>query len=237
MNVAPVPNSLQMALPFVTPVRIAITGRFRRGKDTLADIIAAELGEDLQRREAPVKRLAFATDLKKELAQMAYVMLHKDKANTPRIDELGGAVFEGFLVDMNAQRAVNGVGWQWLGQWRREQDEDYWIKSHGFQEAFRHARAANKHMLVTDMRHHNEAKWCADNGFFRVRVSGPCRAENETRDAQHESERYIDSLEVDYDYLNGGTITDMQMFVSTVLLPLIRELQSTSLGAWPVVRK
>ena len=210
------------------PLKIAITGRFRRGKDTLADLI-----EEFIAGDGPVARLAFARALKAELAEMT---LHY--TNPPDLVIPGKKVPKMFMVPggykmwedrMNERRDINGVGWQWWGEWRRQIcGEDYWIKHPLFRAAHDEATQARKHILVTDMRHHNEAEWCGNNGFYRVRVTGPCRAPDDVRDKDHPSETAIEHLPVDCVYDNVGSVLDMQEWVRLVLVPTVHSLQHTA---------
>jgi hypothetical protein len=54
------------------------------------------------------------------------------------------------------------------------------------------------------MRHINEAEWCRKEGFYLVRIVGPCRAEGERRDPTHASEVHVDELEVDGSRQHGN---------------------------------
>lgn len=165
--------------------RIALTGRFRTGKDTVAAMIADEIG-------GPCTPIAFAAALKQELADMVHAQLRDSLPALTKTEYW--YTFDGW---MKMHREVNGLGWQWWGEFRRRfYGEDYWINHPYLQETVSYW-GASTHLIITDMRHHNEARWCRDNKFFMVRVEGPCRAKDEQRDPNHPSERHVEELPVD----------------------------------------
>ncbi len=192
------------------PYKLAITGRFRRGKDTLAGIVNRELSL----RGQSVDLLAFADPLKDEFADMVYEWQGDVSSGSEPLE------LHEFRDWMREQRDVNGVGWQWYGEFcRRFLSEDYWITKLEALYTQLTSYTPAPSMIITDMRHLNEAAWCKEHGFFRLRISGPCRSANDVRDLDHPSERYIDALPVDLEYLNTGTISTMEKFVHDCLIP------------------
>lgn len=189
--------------------KLAITGRFRTGKDTLADAVRSCFREDMQQL---ITRLAFADALKRELAAMTYNWRKR------------GDDFERFVDWMNMRRDINGVGWQWWGEFRRQVDgEDFWVKHTHLQRLFETAQYHRYPMILTDMRHHNEAKWCKDNGFFRVRVEGPCRAPGDVRDKDHPSEKHISDLDVNLTFNNVyDSVDGVRGWAKDVLLECLK---------------
>lgn len=184
------------------PYKIAITGRFRTGKDTLADI----LQELIEQEGGEVRRLSFAAALKSEVAIMMF-------------DYLGKAGHEEYLdFERTAcsERHLNGLAWQWWGEWRRQHDgSDYWINHPLLQAKYDEAERLSRSIIISDMRHHNEATWCQEHGFYLIRVDGPCRAEGEVRDRNHPSEIHVDELPVDGVVDNSGDIDDLKERVSS----------------------
>lgn len=95
-------------------------------------------------------------------------------------------------------------GYEKFGQVLREIDPDIWIKPvHGLMK-FIEANWADRHIVVTDLRQPNEAKWAKENGFTIVYVhaSDEIRMGRAAGDAQWHS---INSSEaeiwmIDYDY-------------------------------------
>lgn len=201
----------------MTPLRIGITGRFRRGKDTVANILTEQLGGSKN-----VARLAFADALKDELSVSTWnFLIALKRAGVPiPIIEMGYAEFVKF---MHEQRDMNGVGWQWLGEFMRQVvSEDYWIKHHDLEDKFDKAVYDKKHIIITDMRHHNECNWLHDRGFFTIRVQGPNHAPGDVRDVDHPSERFIDELPVHHVLWNTSSISWLRELVISRVLPSAR---------------
>jgi hypothetical protein len=190
------------------PYKIAITGHFRTGKDTFADILADALSP-------PTVKLHFADALKYEVAHMLYDYrnpAHRDGIVTgytyqdTYLDSIAT-----FAAEMAEDRQINGLAWQWLGEWRRQKtDPDYWINHYKFQDAYRAALTTNSNIIISDMRHVNEAEWCRKEGFYLIRIVGPCRAEGERRDPNHASEVHVDELEVDLVLPNTGSLNTLK---------------------------
>lgn len=198
--------------------KLAITGQFRRGKDTLADVVEGLCSE-------PVERLAFADQLKRTHSGMVrHWLLSWDETANTRLPGFNKSVSEMSIPEwdaaMRSLRQINGVGWQWLGEFYRQVfGEDYWINAVGFNMDYREALERGDSIIITDMRHHNESDWCYREGFLRLRVNGPCRAPDDIRDKDHPSEKHIPMLWVDAEYDNTGSLEDMEAFVKNKLLP------------------
>lgn len=195
-------------------MKIAITGEFRRGKDTVAGIIQRQFTSH------PVVMLAFADALKSELAEMTLnyiqppsLIVKKDGGDT----YVQPGAYRDWEAHMRKKRDINGTGWQWWGEFQRQyQGEDYWIKHVRFQYRYSEAARDGDHIIITDMRHHNEFVWCQAQGFFTVRVTGPCRSE-ESRDPNHPSEIHVRELPVDFELINDGTMNDLTREVENLM--------------------
>lgn len=195
-------------------MKIAIAGEFRRGKDTVANIIEASLLTDKQ-----VTRLAFADALKTEVSEMTFDYVKADSyENSAGMTLRNDASFSAWDAHMHRLRPVNGLAWQWWGEFRRQTEgEHYWINHPQFQCRYKDAVRDGHHVLITDVRQHNEAAWCRRNGFYCIRIEGPCRAFGETRDPQHPSEIHIPDLEVDAVLVNEGTMNDLTRSIHELL--------------------
>lgn len=185
-------------------IKLALTGRFRRGKDTLAEMVK----NYQEQRGGRVLLTAFADALKTELADMVYNAANIESTGLSRKD---------WRAKMRDLREVNGVGWQWWGEFRRRvYGQDYWIRR--MERTYTSSPHDGRSVIITDLRHHNEAQWCREHGFDILRVTGPCRAK-ETRDPNHPSERHIDELPTSFEFDNSGTLLDMEQFVKYTLMP------------------
>lgn len=205
-------------------LKIAITGEFRRGKDTVADIIQAVL----LREGGSVSRLAFADALKYELAEMVFgygaTQNYTDLSADYDAEQLAREGFHDLLVKMRDERQLNGTGWQWWGEYRRQvEGADYWVNHPFLTQAYQSAIRHSRNIIITDMRHHNENKWCRENGFFMLRVEGPCRAEGETRLTIHPSEIHVKDLEVNSVIYNHEryTLEELEQYIRHELMPTI----------------
>jgi hypothetical protein len=192
----------------LVPYKIAITGHIRTGKDTFADMLVEALSP-------PTSKLHFADALKYEVAHMLYDYrnpAHRDRIVTSGVHkETYLDSIADFAAEMAEDRQLNGLAWQWLGEWRRQKTSpDYWIDHFQFQDVYREALAANSNIIIADVRHVNEAEWCRKEGFYLVRIVGPCRAEGERRDPTHASEVHIDELEVDLVLPNTGSLNTLK---------------------------
>jgi hypothetical protein len=201
------------------PQKIAIAGKFRTGKDTLAGLLTEAL-------PGPTITLRFADALKYEVAHMVYDYTHPDQRDGivyTHPDQRDGIVagwktgweavgtyrsrVAEFAAEMAKDRKGNPLSWQWWGDWRRDHtDLDYWINHTHFQSAYQNALESGANILVADVRRVNEAEWCRSHGFYLVRIKGPCRLEGERRDPNHSSEVDVDEVEVDTVIDNSGDL-------------------------------
>lgn len=188
--------------------KIAITGEFRRGKDTLANLIEEQL------LAGNVTRLAFADALKRELAEMVYgyTCANLDESMSEDVDD--------WEELMRKDRHIHGVGWQWWGEYRRQKfGQDYWVNHYDFLGQYARACDHEHHIIITDMRHHNEAQWCREHGFYLIRIEGPCQVEGELRDAKHPSEIHVPDLPVHLIIHNVGGLDALREKVADKLMP------------------
>jgi hypothetical protein len=211
------------------PYKIAITGHFRTGKDTFADMLAKALSP-------PTVKLHFADALKYEVAHMLYDYrnpAHRDRIVTSGVhQETYLDSIANFAAEMAEDRQLNGLGWQWLGEWRRQKtDPEYWINHYKFQDAYRAALTNNSNIIISDMRHVNETEWCRKEGFYLVRIVGPCRAEGERRDPTHASEVHMDELEVHAVLDNSGNLDTLKSLALALLYHIERRPHVPFLGS------
>lgn len=183
---------------------IALIGKARSGKDTVAAHLIATHS---------YTRVAFADPLK----EMAFAMDPIISADAPH-PQLG---------DMGPVRLAEMVrlhGWeivkdqfpearrvlQHLGSAVRDQDEDFWL-----QQAMNKVWAAydwNLPVVVTDCRYRNEADELREAGFMLVRIERPG-----TDPGTHASETELDYLQCDRVVRNAGTLDELYTQVGKLI--------------------
>lgn len=186
---------------------IGITGYAGSGKDSVFDAIGP--------RRPFVVRAAFADALKAEVAA-AYgvdVSLFHDPAakevSTPalaaaRCADTRFARFLGPIMSTLGELRPRFVMQQW-GDWRREQDPDYWVKR--LIPVVEASRAAGAQALViTDVRFVNEYLWLQDAGGVLWRVA---RAGVVPR-CGHASEWQLEGMRADLTIRNDGTLEELE---------------------------
>ena len=171
-------------------LKIALTGKMRAGKSTVADHLTVYYG---------FAQFAFGDALK----SFAHEIFGKPKEK-----------------DRNL--------YQWFGQTMRSRDPDVWVRhlDNSIREYIdfvnendgpfyvkRYRDSLPKNIVITDLRQPNEYDYCRRNGFVIIRVNCPeetriVRAVNNGdifhRSAlHHETERYVDLFEVDYEIDNS----------------------------------
>lgn len=168
---------------------IALIGRARSGKDTVAARLVAT---------RQYTRVAFADPLK-EMALGIDPIVH--------IDAYEDEVYE----DKRMSEIVSEIGWehakdaypevrqflQRCGQTVREYDEDFWLRI-----AMRKVDGAEKlnmPVVFTDVRYPNEYYTLVTCGFLMVRLTRPG---TDTPGAQHESETALDGFAADITLTN-----------------------------------
>lgn len=163
-------------------INIALTGKMRSGKDTVAKQLIKAFEDDNSTR---VVMFGFG-DALKEYAQ---------------------ELFPNKFANGQKPRYL----YQWFGQTMRIQDEDIWVRmaadninhSKSFSSLFK--KVIN---VITDLRQPNEYQFCKDNNFVIVKVEcdDAVRLERmkaindqfDITDLTHETEGYIDTFEADY---------------------------------------
>ncbi|OLF87295.1 hypothetical protein B4089_3765 [Bacillus licheniformis] len=85
--------------------------------------------------------------------------------------------------------------------------------------------------LITDVRLPAEAKRCKEEGYFVVRIVSPLEQRKERMRKEgdlfnddvftSEAEKYIDSLDVDYEIVNDGTLEDFKAKMSVAVEKII----------------
>ena len=162
-------------------IYIALTGKMRSGKDTVAQQLALQF----RKERFHVNKIAFGDALKVKAKEL----------------------YPEEFVDDNKPREL----YQWLGQTLRERNEDVWVNQVAQQinninkDSKEWGYNPQVH-IITDLRQPNEYQFCKDNNFIIIKVECDDVArinrmnalgDNYTpTDLHHDTETHIDSFDV-----------------------------------------
>lgn len=190
------------------PLRIALTGRIRSGKTTIADHLW--LKHDFA-------RVSFASELK-HVADHLFSHLYEPIYEDCPFSEGGRTIKE-----YRKPRALL----QTFGQKMREIDEDVWIKQAEQDVKLAEAWRSTAGVVIDDLRQPNEYEWARANGFIVIRVEASealrlKRAEQagdsfSKEDLAHDTEQYVDKFDVDYTIVNDGDMNELERQVDEIL--------------------
>jgi hypothetical protein len=199
---------------------VGITGRAQHGKDTLAQMLQRHLEERLL--DVRIRRFAGAL---KRLLLVVNPVITPTLRYGEIIAELGEE--EAKLQYPEIRRLL-----QQLGTGVRDiVGEDAWIRALKRELDTRWADnplGPPDIIIIPDVRFPNEADWVrvARNGIL-VRVVRPGV---EATDPTHESERYVDTLKVDYEVLNDRTLRKLNSAAKQLAGFIDRDLVDRRLG-------
>src|SRR5690625_4156242 len=190
------------------PLRIALTGRMRSGKSTIADHLW--LNHDFA-------KVSFASSLK-QLADRLFSHLYEPIYEDCPFSEGGRTV-----KDYRKPRALL----QELGQKMREIDEDVWIKEAEQDVKLDEAWRGTAGVVSEGLRQPDEHECAGANGFIIIRVEADealrlKRAEQEgdsfsAEDMAHDTEQHVDGFSVDYTIVNDGDMNDLERQVDEIM--------------------
>jgi len=169
---------------------IGISGKKQSGKDTVCDLISKHLAPNHS------VRLAFADELKYEVANACGVSLHYIETNKSN-----------FRLLLQA----------WGTDFRRElTDPSYWIKKVGVKLVRLpiHIHTA----IIPDVRFLNEASFIKEIGGHLIRVN---RASIESNDL-HSSEIDLDNYKHDYTVENNSSIDELSKQIKIILQDIMK---------------
>lgn len=190
-------------------MKIALVGAPGSGKSSIGDALCGETGA----------KLSFAAGVKEEVAEVIqpFVRGYVERGILAGVDKLlelmgmppglmkadfiPGGYPEGFIVeDMNDPEVKDGFRTllqMWGTEFRRAQDPDYWVKRAQTKLARLVAEGFDP-IVIDDCRFPNEYAMLKSEGFHFVRLeSGPTTRPLTGAQAEHESERYWPSFNVD----------------------------------------
>ncbi|MFE0187726.1 hypothetical protein [Streptomyces sp. NPDC058989] len=189
----------------LSPPHIALIGKARSGKDT----VAAEFG-----RRAAYTRLAFADELKAALIRLNPLVdsccCYEDYHLVDALEDHGG--WEGAKAIPEVRRLL-----QEYGQTIRDRDPDFWVRP--VQAQVRQGTEWNLPCIVTDVRYANELTALRQEGAVVVRVERP-GAGLAGQAGEHDSETELDGITPDHVLHNNGTLAELQASVRALLTQL-----------------
>lgn len=181
------------------PIRIALTGKLRTGKSTIADHLW--LNYDFE-------KISFATTLR-QVAELLFGHMHEYNNESP--------------TGYSKPRALL----QTLGQKMREIDEDVWIRQAEQAVLWAEDSRRTAGVVIDDLRQPNEYDWARANGFIIIRVEASeelrlRRAKQagdsfSEEDLAHDTEQHVEGFSVDYTIINDGDLDDLKRQVDEIM--------------------
>ncbi|OKH90469.1 hypothetical protein [Streptomyces uncialis] len=182
---------------------IALIGRARSGKDTVA--------ARLMWRYA-YTRVAFADPLKSLALSIDPIVAYEPSGFEPLPTRLS-AVVERYGWETAKDRFPEvRRALQRTGQALRDQDPDRWLSI--ALDKVSVADTWNLPVVVTDCRHPNEAEALSTRGFRLVRIVRPGVSD---RPADHVSETALDGFPTDATMANAGTVEDLNTLADALI--------------------
>lgn len=185
---------------------LGIAGKMGSGKDSIADILIRRFG---------FSRRSMADALRIEASWMLDTMVAPVDCpdNVRTIIEFG--YWEPDAVYIKPTPPDIRILLQWVGQRRREQDEDYWIKQ--IRVAIRRdLSASTDSIVIPDIRFENEASLMREFSGEVWHVSRLCPSN--VPHAGHISERFADEYRKwDARIENNGTLDDLERTVADIM--------------------
>jgi dephospho-CoA kinase len=189
------------------PIRkLALTGRIRSGKDTVADYLAEKYA---------FEKFAFAGAMKFYLHRL---FPHIPSDPKPR---RAYQVFGEGLRNLDLPGAAD----VWVDACLRQVDAHTWWHAEVDE------RGAN--VVITDLRTPREYERLRAEGFTIIRVTAPDQLRMDraveagddftVHDFAHETELHVDSFEVDYEIVNDGTVEELKAKVDEVIAKINAE--------------
>lgn len=187
---------------------IGLAGRAGAGKDTTADILCSAYGFARTNFAAPLRRelmdafcideRVFSTDQKERRHNALALCRCRETAFVNRMLELGG-------INLTAPRSARELMRWWGTEYRRHQDDLYWIRkmAQWIETVFAQGITS---IVITDVRFINEADFirAAGGSIWKVR-----RTQADMKSANHQSEAEIELIWSDKAIDNNGSITDL----------------------------
>jgi hypothetical protein len=181
-------------------LRIGITGHARAGKDTAAKIIQERYG---------LMHINFADELKADLIKLDPIVDAHGTRLSNALRYFGGdlEVVKGYYPEWRELCQRYGT------QVRRAEESEVWVRrlvDKVFETMYNKGGLIPGY-VVGDLRFPNEREDIFWNAVIRVTRPGRGPAND------HEAESYIDTMEVDYEIANDGTLEEFEQKVLDVM--------------------
>lgn len=182
-------------------VKIALTGKMRSGKDTVADYLVEHYD---------CTKFAFGDELKR----YAHEIFNVSEEEKPRdIYQRFGQYCRAIDEDVWVRKCFENISaWEELPLTHVVRGKN-WLRP-----------------VITDLRQPNEFDECKRQGFTIIRVNCPDSVRLErmkaagdrfnSEDLAHETEIYIDGFDVDFDVWNSGKVTDTYEQIDVIMREL-----------------
>ncbi|WP_232696154.1 deoxynucleotide monophosphate kinase family protein [Brevibacillus daliensis] len=192
-------------------VKVALTGKMRSGKDTVADYLAEHYG---------FTRFAFGDGIKRVCSELFPDQFADGKKPRALLQGVGQAM-RAFDPDVWANRTLDKID-----------REDKAIFRGAYKlllcdEVISEVQANPLQVVITDLRQPNEYARLYTEGYviIRVNASDDTRLERmrsagdtfDLADLTHDTERYVDVFAVDYELNNNGTVRDLYEQIDVVM--------------------
>lgn len=203
-------------LPVSEITRIALTGKMRSGKSTVAGM--------LRESNRGFYRISFGTAVKKYAEELFFDSPVYPIERFTRPCPFGGD--DQILREVKPRRLFQDVG-----QALRALDPDIWIRHLELDMILLEGSRGVNGIIIEDLRQPNEYEWCRDKGFVIVKVvasdgereARAIRAGDdfEPEDMTHETETHVDGFVVDYTIMNDGDMGELRRQVNELMREII----------------
>lgn len=194
----------------MTLPNIALTGKFRAGKDQVARYLTEKYG---------YTRFAFGDELKR----YAHELFGGSNAKQRELYQWFGQTMRQRDPDIWVRKCFENITAVEESKYRRA----YSVVNVETGETVLDVPADPLRAVITDVRQPNEFDRCRDEGYVIIRVTAPdslrierARSAGDKFDAKtldHETERCVDGFDVDYEIENSGTVDDLYVLVDSLM--------------------
>ncbi|WP_206529604.1 AAA family ATPase [Brevibacillus sp. SYP-B805] len=185
------------------PLKLALTGRMRSGKDSVAAYLASQYG---------FARFAFGDGIRKVCRELFPDQMAQARKPRALLQGVGQAM-RAFDEDV------------WIRQCLEEiEGEIGYYEAHGYH---------GPNVVITDLRQPNEYARLRAEGFVIIRVNASDETriqrmidagdEFDDDTLTHDTEQHVDSFAVDYEIDNNGSLADLYAQVDEIMVDINRK--------------